>query len=250
MVIDVPCSGCGQKLQVGTEHAGKMARCPACGHITPVPAANGEPTSSAAAADPFPVEKPANWYMRTPEGQEFGPASRTDLDRWVTEGRVTADCQLRGGETEPWESADRVYPALTPPAPVPVWTPPTPVASSAYPLAPGSAPAATPYAGGFDPANSPGLMPRQAYQAQHRGGLILLLGLLGIILQPCPGPILAIAAWVMGSNDLREMEAGRMDRSGSDLTRAGMIMGLIISVLWMFGFVGVGGMIFLAALAG
>jgi hypothetical protein len=85
---------------------------------------------------------------------------------------------------------------------------------------------------------------------QHRGGLILLLGLLGIILQPCPGPIFAIAAWVMGSNDLREMEAGRMDRSGSDLTRAGMIMGMIISVLWIVGLLGIGGMIFLAALAG
>jgi hypothetical protein len=261
VVIDVPCSGCGQKLQVGAEHAGKMARCPACGHITPVPAGNGQPSPAAAAATPESVA--TNWYLRTPEGQEYGPASRDDVDRWVAEGRVTADCQLRCGETAPWESADWVFPALKPPAPVPVWTPQadvlrglppppmtpvTPVGSPVYPAASGT-PAAAPFGGGV-PSINPGQMPRPAYQTEHRGGLIMILGLLGIFLQPCPGPLLAIMAWVMGSNDLREMDAGRMDRSGADLTRAGMIMGMIISVLWMLGFLGVGGMIFLAALAG
>jgi hypothetical protein len=42
--------------------------------------------------------------------------------------------------------------------------------------------------------------------------------------------------WVMGSNDLREMQAGRMDPAGRDLTRAGMIVGMILSILWIVVF--------------
>ena len=248
MTIDVPCSGCGQKLQVGAEHAGKMARCPACGHITPVPSDNGQSVPSSAADESFPGERPANWYLRTPEGQEYGPASHGDVERWVAEGRVTADCQLKSSDTEPWQAADRHFPVLTPPPPKPAWTPPATLASPVAYQSSTAALAAAPFAGGYSAPSS--AAPSPVYQMQHRGGLILLLGLLGIVLQPCPGPFFAIAAWVMGSNDLRDMESGRMDRSGTDLTRAGMIMGMIISVLWIIGLLGVGGIIFLAALAG
>ena len=48
----------------------------------------------------------------------------------------------------------------------------------------------------------------------HRGGLILALGILGLV---CCF-ICGIIAWVMGSNDLKEMAAGRMDPSGQGLT--------------------------------
>ena len=250
MTIDVPCSGCGQKLQVGSEHAGKMARCPACGHITQVPSSGGENPAVTDSTEPLPSEKPANWYMQTPEGQEYGPAPRGDVERWVAEGRVTADCRLKSGEAGAWQSADSFFPALTPPAPTPVWTPPMTPVSTAVSYQPAAATSgAAPFALGNSPSYG-STRPASTYQVQHRGGLILLLGLLGIILEPCPGPIFAIAAWVMGSNDLREMDAGRMDKSGSDLTRAGMIMGMIISVLWILALLGFGGIIFLAALAG
>ena len=46
MAIEVPCSGCGRTLSVGPEHAGKMARCPVCSHITLVPA-NGDGPAAA-----------------------------------------------------------------------------------------------------------------------------------------------------------------------------------------------------------
>jgi predicted RNA-binding Zn-ribbon protein involved in translation (DUF1610 family) len=59
--------------------------------------------------------------------------------------------------------------------------------------------------------------------APHRGGLILALGILGwVVCFP-----LGIAAWVMGSSDLREMAAGRMDPQGEGLTRAGKILGAV-----------------------
>lgn len=44
----------------------------------------------------------------------------------------------------------------------------------------------------------------------HRGVLILVLGILGLVIcQP-----VGIAAWLMGSNDLKEMDSGAMDPEG------------------------------------
>ena len=57
----------------------------------------------------------------------------------------------------------------------------------------------------------------------HRGTIVLVLGILGLVV--CP--ICGIIAWVMGTTDLREMEAGRMDPSGQGLTKAGKICGMI-----------------------
>jgi len=67
----------------------------------------------------------------------------------------------------------------------------------------------------------------------HRGGLILALGILGLV---CCF-ICGIVAWVMGSNDLREMAAGRMDPSGQGLTQAGKICGMISVIIQIVGFV-------------
>jgi hypothetical protein len=61
----------------------------------------------------------------------------------------------------------------------------------------------------------------------HRGVLILVLGILGIV---CCF-ILGIIAWVMGNGDLREIDAGRMDPTGRGLTQAGKICGMIGVIL-------------------
>lgn len=71
------------------------------------------------------------------------------------------------------------------------------------------------------PMNNPTMRP-------HRGTMILVLGILGIVL--CM--ICGIIAWVMGNADLREMQAGRMDRTGEGLTKAGKICGMIGTILW------------------
>ncbi len=63
----------------------------------------------------------------------------------------------------------------------------------------------------------------------HRGTLILILGILGLVVcAPC-----GIAAWVMGNTDLREMEAGFMDPSGRSNTKAGQICGIIATILFI-----------------
>jgi hypothetical protein len=137
----------------------------------------------------------SQWRMRTPEGQTYGPVRKSDLDDWVAEGRVSSDCMLSSDANTNWVPADAVYPALT------ESRRPSPVAST---------------------------RPVARYVAGHRGGLILALG---IISWAVGCPIFGICAWVMGSADLREMRAGRMDPSGSGLTQAGQIIGMLHAML-------------------
>ena len=65
----------------------------------------------------------------------------------------------------------------------------------------------------------------------HRGTLILVLGILGLLV--CQ--LLGIAAWVMGKQDLAEMDAGVMDPEGRQLTNIGKILGIISVVLMVIG---------------
>ena len=67
----------------------------------------------------------------------------------------------------------------------------------------------------------------------HRGTLILVFGILGIVI--CLP--LGIAAWIMGSGDLKQIDAGTMDPSGRSMTSAGKIIGMIATILGIIGFV-------------
>lgn len=173
-----------------------------------------------------------NWYMKTPEGQTYGPVSQGLLDGWVSEGRVSADCQLRPENSVNWQSAGERYSGLRP---VPAIG-----GSSRNPFADSSAASRTDARGETVAAANRGVagqsgyaQSRPAYVVPHRGGLILALGILGWV--TCP--ILSVMAWVMGSSDLREMRSGRMDPSGMGLTQAGQILGMIYAIFWILGFV-------------
>ncbi|MCW5776595.1 MAG: DUF4190 domain-containing protein [Phycisphaeraceae bacterium] len=74
------------------------------------------------------------------------------------------------------------------------------------------------------PAYSPGMAP-------HRGVLILVFGILSLVLCQLLGPF----AWIMGKGDLKRIDAGTMDPEGRGLTQAGMICGIIGTVLMMIG---------------
>jgi len=65
----------------------------------------------------------------------------------------------------------------------------------------------------------------------HRGTLILVLGILGLMVCLVCG----IIAWVMGNADLKEMDAGRMDPLGRGTTQAGKILGIISVALGALG---------------
>jgi hypothetical protein len=78
----------------------------------------------------------------------------------------------------------------------------------------------------------------------HRGGVILAVGIMSLVMfVPCAlfcGPI----AWVMGNADLADIRAGRMDPSGEGMVHAGRVLGMISTILMiasvvsMCGFVG------------
>jgi len=61
----------------------------------------------------------------------------------------------------------------------------------------------------------------------HRGGTILTLGILSLVV--CP--LLGIGAWLMGDDDLQRMRSGTMDSSGRDITNAGRICGMVATGL-------------------
>ncbi len=204
-------------LRVGDEHAGKNARCPLCSTIYVV---GGQPNAASPTAEsPFtlPNSEPAaskadstgSWFMKTENGQEYGPVSRADLDDWFRDGRVTTRCQFRADNGE-WQSAASVFPALN-------------VGPSA---ASSGNPYATPAGGSHSGSVNTG-RPMSSYATPHRGGLILAFGLLSWIV--CP--VFGFVAFLLGSADLKEMDAGRMDPSGHGLTQAGYIVGLIHAIL-------------------
>lgn len=62
----------------------------------------------------------------------------------------------------------------------------------------------------------------------HRGSQILTLSIIGLF---CFGVILGPIALGMAVSDLNSMARGQMDRSGEGSTRAGMIIGILATVL-------------------
>jgi hypothetical protein len=67
----------------------------------------------------------------------------------------------------------------------------------------------------------------------HRGTLILVLGILGLVVcQP-----IGIAAWIMGNNDLKEIDSGAMDPAGRGMTQAGRICGMVAAILMAIGLI-------------
>jgi hypothetical protein len=73
----------------------------------------------------------------------------------------------------------------------------------------------------------PPTMPQTGMMRPHRGVVILVLGILGLLLCVIAG----IVAWVMGNGDLRAMDSGEMDPAGRGLTQAGKILGIVAVVL-------------------
>ena len=70
-----------------------------------------------------------------------------------------------------------------------------------------------------------GSRPQQPNTLPHRGNLVLVLGIMGIVFNVCGVP--GVLAWIFGSADLKQMKAGTMDREGEGLTKAGYICGII-----------------------
>jgi hypothetical protein len=174
--------------------------------------------------------------MKSPDGTVYGPVPREDLDRWLAEGRVTAESQLVRDGGNQWQWAGEIYPQLRSSAPkagagnapFAPFQPTSPISGTttgalsnppggANPFAEGAVsnnPYASPTAGYFNPGMAAGYQP-------HHGVMVLVFGILSFAI--CA--LFGIPALIMGNNDLRAMSAGRMDPSGRGLVIAGMVLG-------------------------
>lgn len=67
----------------------------------------------------------------------------------------------------------------------------------------------------------------------HRGGMILTFGIVGLVFcWTLVGLIFSALAWVFAVQDLRAMDAGRMDDSGRSSTNTGKVLGIVSLVLF------------------
>lgn len=236
---EILCSGCGKKLRVPDVRAGQKAKCPSCNTIFVVPHAGPAAGAGMASAPTAPnaPQTSDRWTLKTAEGEVFGPISKMELDSWVAQGRVTAQSQVLQEGSGQWQWASDIYPVLatSPAAPVPGGGSTNPFADI------GERRDSNPY---MSPHGST-IGQHGRYRRPHRGGMILAFAILGWAF--CA--VFGIMAWVMGNADLREMRAGRMDRSGMGLTQAGMVIGMIQCILLMIA-VPIYLLVFFAAVAG
>ena len=130
------------------------------------------------------------------------------LESWVSQQRVTAECELRQEGTSAWQSADTVFPHLRP------------VVNRSNTI-PGAAVVSGPIARSVPPQVVRG--GPVARCRPHRGALVLALGILSWV--SCP--LFGLFAWILGNADLQRMELGQMDSSGRELTQVGRILGMV-----------------------
>jgi phage FluMu protein Com len=217
MTIETDCTGCGQRLRVADEHAGKKARCPRCQTISPIPVGPAEAlvdTSPSAVATAWPgnnlhASATEMWLLRVDDGSQYGPVSRSELDAWLEQGRVTPRSQLQNTRDGRWRPAGEIYAAL------------------------GRSPEAEPRANPFrdPPVENPyappsdllGQRPSTPWQEPHNGGAVLAIGILTVMLCALLGPVTVY----LGHQSLASIRQGRMDPSGHGLVLAGTVLGWI-----------------------
>jgi hypothetical protein len=207
--IDTLCSGCGKRLRVAGEHAGKKARCPHCQLVYTVPPQNT--VSSAGYEMSIPAAPTGeSWQVKSPDGLVYGPVSKEELDGWRDAGRISHRSQLLPTGGQQWLWATEVYPELTPAVPM------SPVAMTTHtaPPTPQTTPALHPY-------YTRGIQP-------HRGPLVLALAIVGIFTL-CAAP--SLIGLVLGLYDLRLMKHEKMDPAGRGLTIGGIVVSIGVIIL-------------------
>lgn len=69
--------------------------------------------------------------------------------------------------------------------------------------------------------------------SSSRGTISLVLGILGLLCCALLGPV----AWYLGSQELKAIAAGESPATGEGVAKAGMILGIIGSVLLILGLI-------------
>lgn len=135
MPIQIQCPTCEKAFKVKDAFAGKKIRCPKCKEgVIQVPQAGAGSTAgkttqqksasagaatkskaadSGAVSDKAAMQSPNTmWHLKTEDGEIYGPITRTELDEWYAEGRVSAECQIIIDGASQWKWANELYPEL------------------------------------------------------------------------------------------------------------------------------------------
>ena len=74
----------------------------------------------------------------------------------------------------------------------------------------------------------------QEEKASGRAITALVLGILGLV--SCCTP-LGIVAWILGAIELSDIKKGKVSKAGEGIAKAGMILGIIVTVLMILGII-------------
>ncbi|MDP6795943.1 MAG: GYF domain-containing protein [Verrucomicrobiota bacterium] len=146
------------------------------------------------------------YFFKALDENEYGPFGEAEIRDLLQQGRMNQNSQMRAVDSEEWRPLND-YPELM------------------ALLAPSSS---------VPPSSASSPSPSQAvatHFAPHRGALILTFGILSIVCTCFP---FGIAAWIMGNNDMQQIESGMMDPSGKGITNAGKICGIIGTIVGVF----------------
>jgi len=104
MPIETTCPQCQSTLRVPDAAAGRKARCPKCNTVIQIAGA-AQPNAGAT------LSEGETFYVDSASGATYGPISKSELDQWVSQSRVTANCKIRSssGHTT---GASSLYPSL------------------------------------------------------------------------------------------------------------------------------------------
>ena len=223
-MIKFACPGCEAVFTVGDEKAGKTGKCPKCSAQFLIP--DAEPPAFDAAPAPSPIPPPP----AEDAAVEIKPCPGCQAKLTVAVGDLGLDVEC------PYCKA--VYKAAKPGGSVAnIAVDDRPKRSSRRESdddddRPSRKSRRDRYDDDDDDDRPRSKRRRRSYEP-HRGGLILTFGILALLM--C-GLIFGPLAWFMGSKDLKEMDAGRMDPEGRGLTQAGRIIGIISFILNLLGF--------------
>lgn len=107
-------AGTAPEVKVSSLPPEGAASVPSVGAQSSSPSVVGQPTPGSSPQPPAASEDLVSpiWYLQTPDGQQYGPVSKHQLDQWAAEGRVGNDCWLWRAGWPDWQGAGSVYGGL------------------------------------------------------------------------------------------------------------------------------------------
>jgi phage FluMu protein Com len=148
MAIAFQCSHCNHSLRVPDDVAGKRIKCPKCQQVLRIPGSSEDPTEDKQRPPEEQTGPEPLLQLKTPDGNVYGPVPRDEMDRWLHEGRITAQCELLDGQGTHWRWASELYPQLSsvanPPPPPPSDAGSQAAAVTVYPVATSLTPPTSP----------------------------------------------------------------------------------------------------------